>query len=301
MYPPGYYRYWMLDLWYMIPRSKGGVFVGRYFPKEILFRLTKVNKPSVIYLKSVCCGYVILLLIKLQVRMVNKICLFLCFFSTGYRGICPVGCHYYMQALQQAVIFAAETATYSMPDIGTPTITRDINLVFEQVFKEHFKNLHAYACSILKDEDEAEEMVQNVFYKLWEKKEKIGELQSVPAYLYRSVYNECMNYVKHEKVKMTYEAYAVHHGSIAGQATDTATAKELEHRIADALADLPEQCRTIFQLSRFEELKYREIADKMGLSVKTVENQMGKALKILRTKLADYISVVWLLLLTLIK
>lgn len=188
-----------------------------------------------------------------------------------------------------------------MPDIGVITTSRDINLVFEQVFKEHFKNLHAYACSILKDEDEAEEMVQNVFYKLWEKKEKIGELQSVPAYLYRSVHNECMNYVKHEKVKMTYEAHAVHHGNIAGQATDTATAKELEYRIAEALAGLPEQCRTIFQLSRFEELKYREIADKMGLSVKTVENQMGKALKILRTKLADYISVVGLLLITLIK
>lgn len=233
--------------------------------------------------------------------MVNKIHLFLCFFSAGYRGRSNVSCQYNMQALQQAVIFAAETATYSMPDIGATTITEDINLVFEQVFKEHFKNLHAYACSILKDEDEAEEMVQNVFYKLWEKKEKISELQSVPAYLYRSVYNECMNYVKHEKVKMTYEAHAVHHGSIAGQAADTATAKELEHRIATALADLPEQCRTIFQLSRFEELKYREIADKMGLSVKTVENQMGKALKILRTKLADYISVVWLLLLTLIK
>lgn len=226
---------------------------------------------------------------------------FYSFFSKRDRGICPECCHYYMQALQQAVIFATETATYSMPDIGAPIITRDINLVFEQVFKEHYKNLHAYACSILKDEDEAEEMVQNVFYKLWEKKEKIGELQSVPAYLYRSVHNECMNYVKHEKVKMAYEAHAVHHGTVASRETDTATAKELEHRIADALADLPEQCRTIFQLSRFEELKYREIADKMGLSVKTVENQMGKALKILRTKLADYISVVGLLLITLVK
>lgn len=298
---PGCLKYWMLYLWYMIPRSKGGVFVGRYFPKEILFQLTIVNKPSVKCLKSIDCKRGELLLVKLLVVPVNKLSLFLPLFSKRYRGICLIRCQYYMQALQQAVIFAAETATYSMPDIGAPTITRDINLVFEQVFKEHFKNLHAYACSILKDEDEAEEMVQNVFYKLWEKKEKIGELQSVPAYLYRSVYNECMNYVKHEKVKMTYEAHAVHHGSIAARATDTATAKELEHRIADALADLPEQCRTIFQLSRFEELKYREIADKMGLSVKTVENQMGKALKILRTKLADYISVVWLLLLTLIK
>lgn len=300
MHPPGCLKYWLLDLWYIIPRSQGGVFVAGCFSTEKWFGLTIVNKPYVTCLKSNCCNFRVLPLIKVPGGAVNKFSLFSHFFLKQDGGICREECHYYMQALQQAVIFAPETATYSMPDIGATTITRDINFVFEQVFKEHFKNLHAYACSILKDEDEAEEMVQNVFYKLWEKKEKISELQSVPAYLYRSVYNECMNYVKHEKVKMTYEAHAVHHGSIAGQATDTATAKELEHRIANALADLPEQCRTIFQLSRFEELKYREIADKMGLSVKTVENQMGKALKILRTKLADYISVVWLLLLTLI-
>ena len=64
---------------------------------------------------------------------------------------------------------------------------------------------------------------------------------------------------------------------------------ELEKQISKALDELPEQCRTIFQMSRFEELKYQEIANKLGLSIKTVENQMGKALKILRLKLADYL------------
>lgn len=177
----------------------------------------------------------------------------------------------------------------------------DTATVFERVFKENFKNLHAYACSILKDQDDAEEMVQNVFYKLWEKKEKIDELQSVQAYLYRSVYNECMNFVKHEKVKAAYEAHAVHHGDMAGGMTDNKGVKELERRLAEAMNDLPEQCRTIFQMSRFEELKYREIADRMGLSVKTIENQMGKALKIMRTKLADYLTVVGLLFITLFK
>lgn len=206
-----------------------------------------------------------------------------------------------MQALQQAVIFAAKSVPTGM-DNGHITISgADTTVVFERVFKEHFKNLHAYACSILKDSDDAEEMVQNVFYKLWEKKEKISELQSVPAYLYRSVYNECMNFVKHEKVKTAYEAHAVHHGDIASDAQDTARAKELERRLSEAMNSLPEQCRTIFQMSRFEEMKYREIADKLGLSVKTIENQMGKALKIMRTQLADYISVVWLLLITLLK
>lgn len=204
-----------------------------------------------------------------------------------------------MQALRQATIFAVSTDEATMPHIGISVNRTDTAAVFEQVFKEHYKNLHAYACSILKDSDEAEEMVQNVFYKLWEKRDKMSELQSVQAYLYRSVYNECMNYVKHEKVKQAHEAHAVHQGNISTPMADAAEAKELETRIAEAMNSLPEQCRTIFQMSRFEELKYREIADKMGLSIKTIENQMGKALKILRTKLADYVTV-WLLMLTLL-
>lgn len=233
-------------------------------------------------------------------QITQVFCLHLKIFHFAHRGIHPFSCYPIMQAMRQAVIFAAEHKEQSMPEIGITVNNTGSAVVFERVFKEYFKNLHAYACSILKDSDEAEEMVQNVFYKLWEKKEKIGELQSIPAYLYRSVYNECMNFVKHEKVKQSYEAHAVHHGSVTGQAADTAETKELERRISDAMNDLPEQCRTIFQMSRFEELKYREIADKLELSVKTIENQMGKALKIMRTKLADYINVLWLLLITLL-
>jgi len=70
--------------------------------------------------------------------------------------------------------------------------------------------------------------------------------------------------------------------------------KELEAKLQAALNDLPEQCRTIFQMSRFEELRYREIADRLDLSVKTVENQMGKALKILRTKMAEFLTLILL-------
>ncbi len=74
--------------------------------------------------------------------------------------------------------------------------------------------------------------------------------------------------------------------------------RELEQKLDIALKELPQQCRTIFQMSRFEELKYREIADQLGLSVKTVENQMGKALRLLRVKLADFLPVVLTLLFT---
>ena len=224
-------------------------------------------------------------------------------FLLPHRGKMYRRCLTLKQALQEAVIFGAKSGIGRMVHDSSGITVHNIDnaAVFERSFKEHFKNLHAYAVSILKDEDDAEEMVQNVFYKLWEKKERIEGLQSVAAYLYRAVHNECMNFVKHEKVKKGYHAHAVHVGSISQQEQDSANRKELESKVRAALQELPEQCRTIFQLSRFEELKYREIADKLGLSVKTVENQMGKALKIMRTKLADYISVVWLLLITLFK
>ena len=170
----------------------------------------------------------------------------------------------------------------------------DSSALFENVFKSNFKNLHAYACSILKDEASAEEIVQQVFLKLWEKKEQLAELQSVEAYLYRSVHNECLNWLKHNKVKAAHQAHALFVNKEAAQDNDQVTLKELQKDIDKAINELPEQCRTIFQLSRFEDLKYRDIADKLGISVKTVENQMGKALRTLRTKLSGYLPVVFL-------
>lgn len=163
---------------------------------------------------------------------------------------------------------------------------------FEQLFKSHFKALHAYAYTIVNDEMTAEEMVQTVFLKIWEKKEQLQVETSVKAYLYRSVYNCCMNYLKHQKIKSNYTEHISY--SMKNEFDDASKKvqfSELETRLRAALNELPEQCRTIFQLSRFDELKYKEIAAHLGLSPKTVENQMGKALKILRLKLADFLPV----------
>ncbi len=166
---------------------------------------------------------------------------------------------------------------------------------FEHIFKTHFRNLHAYANNILKDEDSAEEIVQNVFYKLWEKKEKISIEQSVAAYLYRAVYNECLNFLKHEKVKTGYEFHSVHNTQNDAFETDSLILKELRQKIDRSLNELPEQCRAVFQMSRFEGLKYIDIAARLGISVKTVENHMGKALRVLRTKLLEYLPILVLI------
>ncbi|HEY6505526.1 MAG TPA: RNA polymerase sigma-70 factor [Chitinophagaceae bacterium] len=175
--------------------------------------------------------------------------------------------------------------------IGALLSKRD-EAAFEQVFKTHFKSLHAYAFTMLKDEADAEEMVQQVFFKLWERSENLSFSGSVAAYLYRAVHNESLNFLKHRKVKANHQlhvAYSMKQQS--EQAPGKMMSKELEKEFTEALNGLPEQCRTVFQLSRFEEMKYREIAEKLDISIKTVENHMGKALKLLRTKLVDFLPL----------
>ena len=168
---------------------------------------------------------------------------------------------------------------------------------FEAIFRDQYKGLHVYASTILKDEAAAEDVVQNTFMKLWKMHERGSMPDSPAAYLYRSVYHESLNILKHKKVKMAHEQFTFH--SSAGASTSTESElRALEARLDAALRELPEGCRTIFQMSRFEGLKYREIADRLGLSVKTIEAQMGKALRILRLKLADHLpaALVWALL-----
>ena len=168
---------------------------------------------------------------------------------------------------------------------------------FERVFKTHYKSLHAYTFTMLKDEDEAEEMVQQVFFKLWERSEHLSFSGPIAAYLYRAVHNESLNFLKHQKVKAGHQlhvAYSMKNKTEHGQGK--MMGKELEYKFREALDALPEQCRTVFQLSRFEDMKYKEIADKLDISIKTVENHMGKALKLLRTKLVDFLPLLIILL-----
>lgn len=174
-------------------------------------------------------------------------------------------------------------------------------ILFEEVFKTHFKALHAYAYTIVEEDDMAEEIVQNVFCKLWERRDRLEITQSVKAYLYKSVYHESINYLRHLKKKRAYQAHAVHVMEKSHSASEKSTLRELEQKLEQALKELPERCRTIFQMSRFESLKYQQIADQLGLSVKTVENQMGKALKILRLKLVDFLPLLLFFIAHLVK
>jgi len=164
---------------------------------------------------------------------------------------------------------------------------------FEEVFRTHFRELHRYAFKILGDADTAEETVQQVFLRLWEKDWQRGIHTSVRSYLYRAVYNESVNLIKREQLKMRYEIDQQHRGDYAyAQQSDA----ELRKQLHMALSQLPEKSRMVFEMSRFQELKYQEIAEMLTLSLKTVEGHMTKALKHLRHHLADYLNVLTLII-----
>ncbi|MFD1140164.1 RNA polymerase sigma-70 factor [Larkinella insperata] len=169
---------------------------------------------------------------------------------------------------------------------------------FEAVFRQHYAPLCQYARTFLHDWDDAEEAVQAVFLAIWEKRESLEITVSLKSYLYRSVHNRCLNRIRHLSVQAEHReqaAYEVELFQSSEAPMQSMIADELSDRLQEAIQRLPEQCRLIFSMSRFEEMKYQEIADQLGLSIKTVENQIGKALRILRTELADYLPALWLL------
>lgn len=167
---------------------------------------------------------------------------------------------------------------------------------FEQTFRKFYRKLRIYAFTFVKDNDNAEEIVQQVFCKIWERRDQLRPEGSLQPLLYRSVYNESLSLLRHQKVKTTFHAYQTRQMETAElNLSDQILATELNRHIQSAIAGLPEQCRTIFQMSRFDRLKYQQIADALNISIKTVENQMGKALKIMRVKLVEFLPLIILL------
>jgi len=163
---------------------------------------------------------------------------------------------------------------------------------FEKFFKMFYAPLCGFALGFLGDRDEAEELVQDTFVKLWEKRDEISIETSLKSYLYSSVRNACFNYLKHLKVRQAHAAEEKHFG----EPTEEITANEVSTNIDLALSKLPEKCREVFELSRFKGMKYQEIAEYLNISVKTVENQMGKALKVMRVELAEFLTIVFILI-----
>lgn len=161
---------------------------------------------------------------------------------------------------------------------------------YESTFREHYEPLTRYAHSILKNQEEAEDAVQRLFIKFWEKRFDL-QIDNVRAYLYRATYNTCLNQVKSNKnsLKHVPESEVQIHAS--DDASNGVLGDELQTQIEQAMEALPEKCRQVFQLSRFEEKSYKEISEELNISVKTVENHIAKALKIMRSELSEYLPL----------
>lgn len=176
-------------------------------------------------------------------------------------------------------------------------LKRDDEVMFERLFKLYYNPLCNYVKGIVNDRDEAEEIVQQTMIKIWEKRGALEITQSLKSYLYRSVHNAALNKIRQSKVRSIYAEETTAVGNELSEAASHKVLKtELEQEIAHAISKLPEQCRLVFKLSRYEEMKYAEIANHLDISVKTVENHMGKALKLMREYLKDYLIWIFLLL-----
>ncbi len=158
---------------------------------------------------------------------------------------------------------------------------------FEKLFKMYYGYLCNFATKTIEDDVAAEEIVQDFFVKFWERRGDISVESSLKNYLFRSVKNLCLNYIKHNNIKLQHAQKMIAE-SEASDFNDHYIEVDLAADIAKSIEELPEKRREIFRLSREEGLKYREIAEKLNISVKTVEAQMGLAIKYLRDKLKKY-------------
>lgn len=158
---------------------------------------------------------------------------------------------------------------------------------FKALFEKYYASMCHYACQFLKDTDMAQETVQELFVRLWEKRASLSIHTSVNNYLFRAVHNHCLNQLQHQKIRQQYASHVKESFNQEEEWQPFYLEVELMERIEKCIGQLPEKRQEIFRLSREQGLKYKEIAEKLQISVKTVEAQMGLALKYLRDELKE--------------
>lgn len=164
-------------------------------------------------------------------------------------------------------------------------------VAYEILFRKYYSLLCNYSYKILKDIDTAEEIIQDLFFNIWEKRNDLLIETSVKSYLFKSAYNRSILFLRHKSVAGRYADYIRNiDDRVEPDASEELSLKELNEVIDRTLEEMPERQRKIFSLSRFEGLKYHEIARKLSLSVKTIESNMGKALKQFRKNIKIYLE-----------
>ena len=166
---------------------------------------------------------------------------------------------------------------------------------FDFIFRKYYKALCAQANAYINDLDKAQSLIQECFIKLWENRENAEQIKNLPTYLSFMVRNQCVDHIRKEK--SLENLYRNSENVIAeANSEDLVLSHEFEERVVVVLSSLPERSRIAFEYSRFEYLTYKEIAEKMGISVKAVEALISRALKTLREELKDYLPIIIILL-----
>lgn len=168
---------------------------------------------------------------------------------------------------------------------------------FDHIFKKFYSPLCSYSKNIIGDINNAEDIVQGFFVEFWRNRNSLSITTSLKSYLYKSIYNRSLNHLRKNKSKEAFDNY-IKTTLINEPQTDQdlLVINELERLIYHTIDNLKEPTKQIFRLSRNEDLKYREIAKTLGVSIKTVESHMSKALKILTQNLIDYLPALLLVI-----
>lgn len=162
-------------------------------------------------------------------------------------------------------------------------------VAFDALFRKYYSQLVRFAIGYTNDSSTAEEIVQDTFVKVWENAPRIKITSTVGGYFYHAVRNHCLNYIKHESIKKKYEKEQVPQTSDVEFSNDEKVNLTLFRQILSQTVNmLPKKCREIFEMAKFEGLSYDEISEYLDVSAKTVENQMGIALKKLRQAMLPY-------------
>jgi RNA polymerase sigma-70 factor (ECF subfamily) len=174
---------------------------------------------------------------------------------------------------------------------------------FTHFYDKYFRRITAFSFQFIYDQDEAENLAQEAFLHLWQNREEVESINGIPSFLYTYAKSKCLNLIRHNKVKDKFKSDILNQKEreldieiLNSVQFDTLELTELERLIQESISDLPPKTRAVFIKKRFENKKNAEIAEEMQVTLKAVEAHMTKALKILKTKLSDYLFLIFVLI-----
>ena len=195
-----------------------------------------------------------------------------------------------MRRVRGLTSFLSPSNARQLDSIGlTDRLRRGDEAAFDAIFRAWYPSLVRAAESLVRSRAVAEEIVQDVMFELWKRRETLDPNTSAQAYLFQSTRNRSLNHLRHERVEREGEPHITRGEAVDAPAHSLLVEEEIHAAMRRAVEGLPERCREVFELSRIHGLKYAEIAQTLGISIKTVEAQMGKALRILREALAPWL------------